>query len=405
LPPRAGAPVIPFPFTHDPEEPLHEDVGFLTDVHEAYDSTEQRVKLRAIPRRGLEFGTFLGSAREAQHAGALLYGYREQSMGIPLWMYGERLPSAVSGGATVLPVSSAGVPWGLGDSVFIWRDPFTWEIADFVSTAGGVTCSSLGSGWPAGTVVTPMRLGRLGTDAPVGWLNREIGTARLRFELDATGLAAPAGTPVGSLYEGVEVLDVVDPNRTGTIEENVARKLAILDQQTGLVQIDTQAPTPTPRRKLIWTATTRAEAAVMGGFIEARRGRAVPFWLPSFQSDMTLAADLAFGETVVGIQWAGYHEYLWPQGFGRRHVALYSPGFPLEFKAIVASAHSGGSPTETITFDAPTAREYPAATSAIMFLKYARLDSDEVRRSWLSGHVCEAELPIRELPIEEPVPA
>ena len=398
--------MVPFPFLADMGETILEDVAYLTDVQEAYDTTEQRIQLRSIPRRALEYSTVFTQAREASHAMSLLYGWREQTIGVPFWMYGERLTGAVTVGATVLPVPVTDIPWARGDSVFLWLDPFTWEIQTFVSTAGGqVNCTAIGANWPAGTAVIPMRPGRLGVDAPYSWYNREGASSRLRFTIEAPGLTAPAGTAVGSLYLGTEVLDltILDPNRASATDENTARKLAILDQLTGPVQMDPQAITPTPTSKILWTATSRAQAKLMADWIDARRGRAIPFWIPSYEADMNLAVDLASGGTIATVRWTGYHEYVWSKGFGRRHVAIHTPGFPLEYKAIVGSAHTPGSATQTITFSSGTARDYAAASTTIMFLRYSRLDSDDVRRTWLSNAVVEADIPLRELPIEEPV--
>ncbi len=94
-------------------------------------------------------------------------------------------------------------------------------------------------------------------------------------------------------YLGHDVL-TLDYNRVGAIEERLKRKFVLLDSKTGKRVSDEQAPAPAGSRPFTWTALGRTEIATMRAFLDARVGRAVPFWLPSFQWDLALAEVLSF---------------------------------------------------------------------------------------------------------------
>jgi hypothetical protein len=396
--------VIPFPFAANTEEPILEDVGYLTDVIEAWSGAEQRIQLRAIPRRAIEYEALHEPGFAPQYANALLYGRGAETLGVPLWMYAERLTAGVSGGATALPVLVTDIPWGTGDLVLIWASPSSWEVVTFTSTGvNQVNCSATASAWPSGTIVVPMRVARIPAEGTFSWLNRDLGSSRVRFAIDAVGIPAPPGTAVGSGYLGLEVLDITVRNARESLQETADWKVVLLDSQTGAIQSVAQALVPKPVCTILWTAETRAKAKLMADFLDARRGRAIPFWLPTYRSDLVLSSDLASGGLTATLRWIGYREQMFLKGVGRRHVALHRQGFPLEFARITGSAHTVGAATETITFSTGVSRDYPAATTTIMFLKYARLESDEVRRTWFNRQVVETQLAVRELPGEEPL--
>ncbi|OGS01546.1 MAG: hypothetical protein A2V88_02660 [Elusimicrobia bacterium RBG_16_66_12] len=203
-----------------------------------------------------------------------------------------------------------------------------------------------------------------------------------------------------SVYRGHDVLDVTEPNRLGTVEEQVERKLALLDAGTGAVAVDAMSLLPTSVRSYRWTAMTRAETSVIRAFLDARHGRAVPFWLPTYQADMALSQQMGFATTLARVHWVGYTERVWAKGRGRRNVVIFSPPAGLSYHQVTNATHSPGAATEDLTV-APSAPVIYEAGTILMFLRYCRLDSDWVEMRW-RGEPAEVELPIRELPLEEP---
>ncbi len=204
-------------------------------------------------------------------------------------------------------------------------------------------------------------------------------------------------------YRGFDVLEL-NYNRIGRIEERIRRKFVLLDSVTGARQADEQAPAPAPTRPFSWIAFGRAEIEVMRDFLDDRKGRAVPFWLPSFQWDLSLAEDVPLSSLVIPVRGVRYSSQMFGTTGARRHVALWDLGVgSFEFYEIVGASDPGGGLDEQLTISPVAVREYQAARTVISFLKLCRLEADSVEIRFPSGDVAEATIQVRELPMEVPV--
>jgi len=182
-----GLRLQPFPFPPDMSQGIREAIVYLTDVIEAYDTSEQRVQLRAIARGGMEYVPVFTDPRDAQYANALLQGAQAMALGVPLWQYVERLTVAAGVGATTLTLPTTDVPWADGDTVFLFSDPYTWE-ALTVDTVGAGSLT-LGSpttkAWGVGTQATILKVGRLGNSQPFDWHSMLYGAVKVSFSLES----------------------------------------------------------------------------------------------------------------------------------------------------------------------------------------------------------------------------
>jgi hypothetical protein len=207
-------------------------------------------------------------------------------------------------------------------------------------------------------------------------------------------------------YAGFDVLNL-NPNRAETVEEVVSRKFVLLDTETGIRRADEHSPAAAPARPFRWTAIGRDAVAELIAWLDERRGRRVPFWLPSFQSDLTLASQLAEDDATAEIKWVRYTQQMFPGSGGRRHLAFY-PGVggeqvSMDFYGVVDADDPGDFILETLDLDPPAVTTYPSATTTISFLKFCRLEEDGVT---LKGGFdwTEAVIRFREIPHEAPVP-
>lgn len=204
-------------------------------------------------------------------------------------------------------------------------------------------------------------------------------------------------------YKGFDVLEL-NYNRIGTIAERVSRKFQLLDGLTGARQSDEQAPAPNPVRPFSWVAFDNTERKVMMDFLDARVGRAVPFWLPSFQWDLRLDAELAASGPTATIQWVRYEQQMFGTTGARRHIALWDLGIgSFEYYRISGATDPGNGFTETITIDPVAVRTYTVARTVISFLKLCRLEEDLARVKSPNTRVSEATIQVRELPMEAPL--
>jgi len=204
-------------------------------------------------------------------------------------------------------------------------------------------------------------------------------------------------------YLGLDVL-TLNYNRVGPVEERLRRKFVLLDSKTGKRVADEQAPAPAASRPFTWTALGRAEIAAMRAFLDARVGRAVPFWLPSFQWDLALAEDVLQDQSIVTIRWVRYRQQMWGTTGARRHLAVWALGDgSMDLYRIADATDPADYQTETLTLDPVAVRDYPMDTTVFSFLKLCRLEDDLVEISYPSAQVAEATIRVRELPLEATV--
>ena len=204
-------------------------------------------------------------------------------------------------------------------------------------------------------------------------------------------------------YLGFDVLEL-DYNRIGPIDERLKRKMELLDGETGKRYSDAISESPAAVRPFTWTAFGRDEITTMRAFLEARKGRAVPFWLPSYQWDLTLSEDLLTDATIASIVWIRYTQQMFGTTGARRHVAIWTHGIPggMSYYRIDDADDPGDGETESLTIDPGATQDFDAGETVISFLKLCRLDSDRVSISYPDTDHAEATIMVRELPLEAP---
>jgi len=204
-------------------------------------------------------------------------------------------------------------------------------------------------------------------------------------------------------HEGFEILEL-NYDRVGSVEEKLIRKFVLMDPKTGKRTADEHAPSPAAVRPFVWTALGRDEITTMRTFIDDRKGRAVPFWLPSFQWDLSLSEDVLTDSAIVSVEWVRYVQQMWGTTGARRHIALWTLGIgSMDYYSVTDSSDPLDYVTESLTIDPVAVRDYDKDTTVLSFLKLCRLDSDQVTIEYLSGNVAQATIRVREIPLESPV--
>ncbi len=197
-------------------------------------------------------------------------------------------------------------------------------------------------------------------------------------------------------YLGFDVLEIA-PNAREAPEDSLRRSLVGLDPGLGARSTRARADAPDLVRPVLWTCQNRAEIADFKAFLEARRGQAVPFWLPSRRRDLLLSQSVGASDTGIAIQAMGYARLLFPVK-ARRHLAfLY--GSSWLYRSVTAATEGGA--TETLTLSTPLGVALPVGT-LVSHLLLCRLAADEVELIYITDSIAEARLSCLELPQEAP---
>lgn len=201
-------------------------------------------------------------------------------------------------------------------------------------------------------------------------------------------------------YLGVPVLDVTEPDRAAGTEDEFDRKFYEINSQTGVREVHVPGPADSLVRQFEWVCFSRAEAKVLRDFIAARYGRAVPFWLRSWERDLTLVQDYAANDPSIKVREVGYRTSVFPLGPYRRHLSVRAnSGTFYQRRATAVSVVDTA--TDAVTLETPIA-EAITVPGLVCFLRYSRLEEDEPKIRWGGGHYARCALAVREIPRETP---
>jgi hypothetical protein len=401
---HSSSAIRPWPFEANAIHDITERYGYLSEVLRARNGAEQRRLLRETAGGGLSFTCTLLTPRELQYASALVGTLIGQQIGVPEWQYAQRLSIDCPPGTTDIPADTAGVPFYQGGTVMLWQSPWLWEIFEVATAAGGhlATVAPLESGWLANaTVNVPLVAVYLEQREELKRLGFQAGDYESDFEIPAFFPEGLEDVPAATQYLGYDVLELI-PDRPGTVPEGVTRAHETLDTGTGERWSDVLEAAPVGDRPFHWPCFSRIEALAQRAWLDRRKGVVLPFWVPTWEPDLTLAADAAQSAETITIQRIEYAGLVWPGSYARRHLAVYASGVAASYHYVSAAVDSGGE-TETLTITPPLPVAWPAATTKISFLRFCRLQEAFNDRRWKGGTFCVAEIPYTEVPKEAPI--
>lgn len=181
-----------WPVAANAAESMIEEYGYLTDVFRAISGMEQRVQLRRHPVGSLEASYLCDVAEDSQAAAAIIHGNQDDKWLVPLWMYAQRLQTALNIGDTDVAVpTTTDIPFqdasGFGAVGVLWSGPRSSE-AFYIQTVNPTSLTlpiGVTKAWgTAGTFVLPARVGRLAEIVSYRWITGKVMEARLIFEFE-----------------------------------------------------------------------------------------------------------------------------------------------------------------------------------------------------------------------------
>jgi len=370
-----------------------ERLSWATDVLTARDGTEQRVALRAHPRRTLEF-SILAGGDEAPLLDVLLSAWQARVYALPIWPDKSLLAAPVAAGSTVIPLATANLEYEIDGLLVIGSDSRNSEAAEVLSVAGNsVTLKQpLLQAWPAGAFVTPARTARLRLTQAVTRMTEAIATARLVFEIAGTTSIGKADAPTSFLSIPVWL---TRPNRVRDVDTEYQRLAEVLDFDTGITAVDDHAARPFVRRAFDYLFKNRSEIATFRGWLAARAGRLTAFWHPTWDASIVPLKKILSNQTVMTVASRGFALYFNPMP-GRSEAGFLHKNGNWYFRAVLGFGVGVSGAEEVMTIDQAFGFDAnPEDWLAIYFLEKTRLDADQIELNWLTDSVLEASLPMR----------
>ncbi len=389
-----GRRVVVFGMRPEWSQGITERLEWLTEVLESYDGTEQRVRLRQLPRRAFEYA-FLVEGNDARVLDHLLFAWGARIYCMPVWTDVTVLTEEITAGSVTITVQdAANSDYHAGGLAVLWRSNTRHEAVEILSIVGNTLTLKLplGGSWPAGTRVFPARLTRLEGEVMVTRPTDTIATGRCRFSVE--DITSPNVTDYGVDYQGYKVFDW-RPDRSADIEDGWRRKLAVIDYGTGLPTFDDESGSPKIGRKLTWLLTDRSNVSVYRGWLAARAGRVNPCWLPTFESDLEVVSTMAATDAGITVQNVGYARFV-NADILRRDILLHTTAGT--FHRRITGAHEISDEEELLSLDTPLGVTLqPEQFLQVSYLELARLDQDTVELHWETDATARIQISTRTL--------
>lgn len=379
------------PWLYRPDGEIIERLEWLTDVITSFDGSEQRIALRAYPRRYFEWAVALSDS-DRRAAENLLHNWQARTFAIPVWMDSQSLSAPVSGGADTIAIDTTTRDFRVNGLMGVSTGPRTFEIAQVSAiTDDLVTLSApLLGDWPIGAEVFPVRAARLPDDVRLSRFDGDTSYGMLRWECIEDSDWA---TSVGSTYRSQPVLTQA-PNWTEDVEQGFARKLANFDPGTGPAFWDEEGGGAIMAQSHRWLMDGRAQINAFRRWLYARRGRLSSFWLPTFAQDFKVVAGIGSTASTIDVEHCGYTDTI-GQDIGRRDIRIELHGGTSYMRRITGCSEVSNT-VERISIDSTLgAAVAPGDIRSVSYLDLVRLEADAAEIAWIRWDLAESRLMTR----------
>lgn len=396
-----GSRLIVFSFEPNWREPVVENLEWLTDVLTSYNDREQRLMLRQDPRRAMRYLYTFESQNKVNFFQGLLWGWQQRVFVVPVWTDWQYLSQNISIGTTIINVNTLLRDFATSNLVLLWRDYLTWEIVEVLTLSSTqITLKkATNSAWTTKDRIIPIRLGRLSKNIQISRPTSTLAEATLSFSYEVGSAVGSnrLGTSTWLQYQSLDVLTLPPNTASGDLEETYERDFDTVDQGKGAWFISDHSDGPMVSRPYKWLLKTRQEIMNFLAFLEVRKGKAIPFWMPTWSKDMEQVQDIGAADLNILIKNIGYTRYI--KNHVNRSVLIFYPAdnsTPI-IRTITGCAESSNN-TETLSLNTSFGvLKKPADFKAISFLAYCRMDQDNFELTWHTDSVMEVGFNVREV--------
>lgn len=368
-----------------------EALEWRTDVLRAQ-SAEQRIQLRARPRRQWQFSHLFN---HDEYAAACAIARGAEDFQVPDWtrqIYGG---AVASGSSVSLSVVTADLDLEAGDRVLVMEDRSRWEICTLASVGASAIVLQSVSTARASAGVWPLDEAHAGIELqakrPAG---RQV-FADVNFE---SAQVVDCGASTLSSYRGHDLMSDIPVVGAGQLDEGLAWPAEIFDNDLGSPVAARTRSQPDVRLGMRWHVFTRAAKRTLRQWIFSRRGKLRAFWRSTLARDLSAAADIAAASTSLRV--------FTPTGA----LDLGGTAFDIEVNGLAiyrrrvldvqAGADVDGRPTLTLTLDSALGTDHARADiGRVSFLRCMRFDSDRVEFLHTPGGGLSVAVPCIEVPV------
>lgn len=374
-----------------------ERLEWVTNILKAYDGTEQRMSLKALPSHSLTVNVKVwGEA--ARVLDGYLWARRYRSLSIPLWHLASNLQTTALAEAQELRLPTAYTTIKTGTTFVIYEGPDHYEILDalIVDPDAIVLRRPLAQTWYAGTPVMPIAPAMLPLNVKRSWTAMGVSEGDLTFTFDAPEeLHDDIKDNLCDQYLGYPVLTIA-PNTRDSVSEDISVRATDITTNTGAPDYYVRSRTPDVLWDFHWWLRSRNQIALFKKWLFSIRGAALPFWVPTWKFDVVLGARYHHGQMTMELRGGSFTKFYVDDPV-RSHIRLlFKTGEILYRKIRGVLPPLPEAAGERIVLSEPIQKDFgPDDLVMISFMALHRLESDTVTLDWRSQDLAEVKTVMR----------
>lgn len=370
-----GNRVTAWALTPDWSAGVRETLQFRTDVMTAWSGAEQRRALRIAPRRQFQFSAPMGQ-QERRVIEASLFAWSSMVWALPIFSDGQRLTSALSPGMLTVACDTVNRDFRAGGLAILITDAAHYEVLQVTSvtnTALALTNAVAGT-WPVGSRLYPVRTARLVSYPKIARENGQFATVQPQFvTVEPCDWTPASGLPQ---YRSFPVLEN-SPDTGAANEASYEREMNVIDNETGVVEMDDTAGIGFPVWMHNWFMQGRTQRAFFRSLMYLLKGRQGEIWVPTYQSDLQLSAIIASTATTMDVEMTGYTLFLVGQ-LNRQDIRIELLNGTVFYRRITGSTGVDAN-TERLSIDSSLGQQVtPSQVRRISFMSLCRLNNDNI---------------------------
>jgi hypothetical protein len=281
--------------------------SFKTDLITSRSGKEQRRALRFTPRKQIEFSVVMDATdlRTLNRMMSKWYGY-------PLQLADPTRKLVVSAVALDGSMTVVGpMPyWAVGGASVILDDGLGRLKQRYIDSVDGLHITfddTADSPWPEGTTIRPTVVGMFPSNITITNKTNGAATANITLNVTPGSEEKVVSEPQREIHGGREVFPY-RPNWAEAVSSDWSRTFEQVDFGRGLISTYHPATFSTRAHKSIVLATSTDMVQEIENFFRRRVGRLGEFYLPTFENDLPLAANINAGSDTITVSGTEVYE-------------------------------------------------------------------------------------------------
>lgn len=390
--PVTGARLLVFPYKPNWSSAYDETFVYNSWFLNAADGSEQSgSNWGNQPRREFDY-TILVTHNQMQRLENLLFGWQHRLFGVPHWVDTSKLTAATTVGGTAVAADTTDRSFEAGGFAMFYEDPDNFEAFEILSLSAStlVATSPFARAWPIGTRLYPVSSALIAGSLRGAYHTDSLLVMPVSFSCEPSN--SPVNNPVGGatpMYRNEE-LYLGKLNWASPLSFQQESDRDVIDFKTGNFKTYSQQGFSKTTRKHNWQMSTRAQSRDFRAWLGRREGVARPVYMPTGNSDFTLATTIPAATLVLEVFTSEYAGLVAMASSRRDILILLRDG--TYFARRITGTETLANGRTRLTVDTAISQNIdPAQVKRISFLILYRQDSNSTTIRWLNDSVGVAE--------------